>query len=52
MLLAMQGDQLVATSGITYDRESEYNGAKVKMGQKVVRLNVLGEVSSGLLHCM
>ena len=42
----MQGDQLVATSGVTYDKESDYGGATVKMGQKVVRLNVLCEVSS------
>lgn len=41
----VQGDQLIATSGIVYNKESEYGGAKVKMGQQVVRLKVMGEVS-------
>ncbi|KAJ9525598.1 hypothetical protein QJQ45_003370 [Haematococcus lacustris] len=36
------GDQLIATSGVTYDREADY-GVMVKMGQKVVRLMVQGE---------
>lgn len=38
-----QGDQLIATSGVTYSKEADYGGAMVKMGQEVVRLNVLGQ---------
>eukprot|EP00879_Flechtneria_rotunda_P010767 GHRR01011250.1.p1 GENE.GHRR01011250.1~~GHRR01011250.1.p1 ORF type:complete len:191 (+),score=35.41 GHRR01011250.1:62-634(+) len=41
--LVSVGDQLIATSGITYSKEEDYNGAKVKMGQKVVRMTVLGQ---------
>jgi uncharacterized protein YjdB len=41
----VQGDQLIATSGIVYNKESEYGEVKVKMGQQVVRLKVMGEVS-------
>jgi hypothetical protein len=40
----VQGDQLIATSGIVYNKESEYGEVKVKMGQQVVRLKVMGEV--------
>lgn len=43
-LVLLQGDQLIATSGITYSKEEDYNGAKVKKGQQVVRLNVIGQV--------
>jgi len=42
--LTLQGDQLIATSGVVYNKESEYGGAKVKMGQEVVRMTVMGEV--------
>eukprot|EP00775_Hariotina_reticulata_P007173 gene7173-7387_t len=41
--LVSVGDQLIATSGVTYSSEEDYNGAKVKKGQKVVRMNVLGQ---------
>eukprot|EP00877_Chromochloris_zofingiensis_P012017 jgi/Chrzof1/7069/Cz02g09180.t1 len=37
------GDQLVATSGVTYNKVTDYGGAQVKMGQEVVRLNALSE---------
>lgn len=37
------GDQLIATSGVVYTRESDYGGATVKGGQQVVRMLVLGE---------
>lgn len=37
------GDQLVATSGVVYTSETEYNGAMVKGGQQLVRMLVLGE---------
>lgn len=40
----LQGDQLIATSGVTYSKTADYNGASVKMGQEVVRLQVQGEV--------
>jgi hypothetical protein len=30
-----QGDELIATSGVTYSKESEYGEVKVKMGQQV-----------------
>jgi hypothetical protein len=43
--LSVQGDQLIATSGVVYTKESDYGGAKVKMGQQVVRMTVMGEVS-------
>lgn len=41
--LVAVGDQLIATSGVVYNKESEYGGAKVKMGQEVVRMTVMGE---------
>eukprot|EP00198_Chlamydomonas_reinhardtii_P006418 XP_001695754.1 predicted protein [Chlamydomonas reinhardtii] len=37
------GDQLIATSGVIYTSESDYGGATVKGGQKLVRLRVQGE---------
>ncbi|GFR42070.1 hypothetical protein Agub_g2891, partial [Astrephomene gubernaculifera] len=37
------GDQLIATSGVIYTTESDYQGAIVKGGQQVVRLRVAGE---------
>jgi hypothetical protein len=40
----LQGDQLIATSGVTYTKEADYGGAPVKMGQEMVRLQVPGEV--------
>jgi predicted metalloprotease with PDZ domain len=38
------GDILISTSGITYSRESDYGGAKVRMGEARVTLNVANEV--------
>lgn len=43
----LQGDQLIATSGVIYTKTSDYNGAQVKMGQQVVRMQVMGEVRDG-----
>lgn len=40
---------MIATSGVVYNKESEYGGAKVKMGQQVVRMTVMGQVST--THC-
>eukprot|EP01024_Parvocaulis_polyphysoides_P007419 TRINITY_DN12207_c0_g1_i1.p2 TRINITY_DN12207_c0_g1~~TRINITY_DN12207_c0_g1_i1.p2 ORF type:complete len:165 (-),score=17.47 TRINITY_DN12207_c0_g1_i1:314-769(-) len=37
------GDELIATSGVTYSGSSDYGGAQVRTGQQVVRLNVNGE---------
>lgn len=37
------GDQLIATSGVTYGKEEDYGGAKVKKGQQVVRISALGQ---------
>ncbi|KAG2495368.1 hypothetical protein HYH03_006636 [Edaphochlamys debaryana] len=37
------GDQLIATTGVTYSREEDYNGATVRQGQQVVRMRVMGE---------
>lgn len=45
MNVTPQGDQLIATSGVIYTSESDYGGATVKGGQKLVRLRVQGEVS-------
>jgi hypothetical protein len=36
---------LIATSGIIYTKTADYGGAPVKMGQQVVRMTVMGEVS-------
>lgn len=36
---------MIATSGIIYTKEADYGGAPVKMGQQVVRMTVMGEVS-------
>lgn len=47
--LLLQGDQLIATSGVTYGKEEDYNGAKVKMGQQVVRISALNQVRAGTL---
>jgi pyrroloquinoline quinone (PQQ) biosynthesis protein C len=44
-LVLLQGDQLIATSGVTYSTEEEYGEVKVKKGQKVVRVNAIGQVS-------
>jgi hypothetical protein len=44
LLLVLQGDQLIATSGVTYSTEEEYGEVKVKKGQKVVRINAIGQV--------
>jgi hypothetical protein len=41
----------VATSGVTYSKESDYGGAKVLMGQEVVRLNVMGQVCVASVPC-
>lgn len=38
------GDILISTSGITYSKEADYGGAKVRMGEARVTLNVTGEV--------
>jgi pyrroloquinoline quinone (PQQ) biosynthesis protein C len=43
-LVLLQGDQLIATSGVTYSTEEEYGEVKVKKGQKVVRVNAIGQV--------
>jgi hypothetical protein len=40
------GDILISTSGITYSKESDYGGAKVRMGESRVILNVSNEVCS------
>lgn len=45
--MCLQGDQLIATSGVIYTKTSDYNGAQVKMGQQVVRMTVMGEVRGG-----
>jgi predicted metalloprotease with PDZ domain len=37
------GDQLIATSGVTYGRIDDYGGAEVRGAQQVVRLRVAGE---------
>jgi hypothetical protein len=37
------GDQLIATTGITYSKVEDYNGVMVRKGQEVVTLNVLNE---------
>jgi hypothetical protein len=49
--MRLQGDQLIATSGVVYNKESEYGGAKVKMGQEVVRMTVMGQVSPHTAGC-
>lgn len=36
---------MIATSGIIYTKTADYGGAPVKMGQQVVRMTVVGEVS-------
>ncbi|KAF8068450.1 Mpp7 [Scenedesmus sp. PABB004] len=36
------GDQLIATSGITYGSEEDYGGVTVKKGQRVVRVSTRG----------
>lgn len=38
-----QGDQLIATSGVTYNSSDTYGEVNVKKGQEVVRLRVQGE---------
>lgn len=43
-MCCVQGDQLIAVSGVTYTKEADYGGAAVKMGQKIVRITVRGEV--------
>lgn len=43
----MQGDQLIATTGVTYGKEEYYGGAKVRKGQQVVRISALGQVGAG-----
>jgi hypothetical protein len=42
--IRLQGDQLVATSGVVYNKVSDYGGVSVKGGQQVVRMTVQGEV--------
>ncbi|GLJ43780.1 hypothetical protein SUGI_0911460 [Cryptomeria japonica] len=37
------GDQLIATSAITYGNVEDYQGVKVRKGMQTVRLNVRGE---------
>lgn len=44
MHAAVQGDQLIATSGYVYERETEYQEVRVRSGEKVVRLNARDEV--------
>eukprot|EP00882_Tetradesmus_deserticola_P004421 GHRQ01004665.1.p1 GENE.GHRQ01004665.1~~GHRQ01004665.1.p1 ORF type:complete len:170 (+),score=33.66 GHRQ01004665.1:141-650(+) len=41
--LVAVGDQLLATSGVTYSMEEEYGEVKVKKGQTVVRVNAIGQ---------
>lgn len=41
---ALQGDQLIATSGYTYERETSYQSVNVRSGEHMVRLNTRGEV--------
>ena len=38
-----QGDELIATSGVTYTKSSEYGEVIVKMGQQVVRIKTRGQ---------
>lgn len=40
----MQGDELIATSGITYTTEQQYGETRVKGGEQVIRLLARGEV--------
>lgn len=40
----LQGDQLIATSGYTYERETQYQSVQVRSGERVVRLTARGEV--------
>ena len=47
----LQGDQLIATSGYTYSRESDYQSVVVRSGETVVRLNARGEVGALLAGC-
>lgn len=42
--LRLQGDQLIATSGYTYERETQYQSVQVRSGERVVRLTARGEV--------
>ncbi|KAI8473958.1 MAG: hypothetical protein J3K34DRAFT_409080 [Monoraphidium minutum] len=37
------GDQLISTSGVTYNRTEDYGGVNVRMGQQVVTLNCTSE---------
>eukprot|EP01023_Acetabularia_acetabulum_P014093 TRINITY_DN1692_c0_g1_i1.p1 TRINITY_DN1692_c0_g1~~TRINITY_DN1692_c0_g1_i1.p1 ORF type:complete len:151 (+),score=17.60 TRINITY_DN1692_c0_g1_i1:84-536(+) len=37
------GDELIATSGVTYSGSSDYAGTQVRTGQQIVRLYVSGE---------
>jgi hypothetical protein len=42
--MCLQGDQLIATSGVTYGRIDDYGGAAVRNQQQIVRMSVIGEV--------
>ena len=44
MMHSPQGDQLIATSGYTYERETQYQSVQVRSGERVVRLTARGEV--------
>jgi hypothetical protein len=41
--LVSKGDQLIATSGYTYERETQYQSVQVRSGERVVRLTARGE---------
>jgi hypothetical protein len=45
--LVTVGDQLIACSGITYSKESDYGEVSVKMGQQVVRVSAINQVRAG-----
>lgn len=40
-----QGDQLIATSGVVFNKVTDYGGVSVKGGQQIVRMSVQNEVS-------
>jgi hypothetical protein len=42
----LQGDELIATSGLIFTTEQTYGETRVKGGERVVRLAVRGEVCS------
>jgi hypothetical protein len=46
----VQGDELIATSGITYTTEQQYGETRVKGGEQVIRLLCRGEVRGPLLN--